>query len=73
MSESLEIKKMLDFCPGDLVQILTGENAGELGQIADIRLASDKRKLLYEVYVKAVDKMIPFLGNQIRFLSHAEE
>jgi ribosomal protein S4E len=73
MSESAEIKRALDYQIGDLVQILTGEKAGSLGRILNIRLSTRHKFLVYEVYVKSDDRLYDYRGDHIRFLSHQDE
>ncbi len=73
MSESAEIKRALDYQIGDLVQVTSGENAGMMGRIAEIRLSSKGQFLVYEVYSKITDKLYLFRGDHIRFLSHQDE
>ena len=71
MSESVEIKRALDYQIGDLVQVTTGKNAGMIGRIVDIRLFPEGYILQYIIHSKG--EFYKYRGENIRFLSHQED
>ena len=76
MSETLELKKALDFLPGDLVQMVTREYPGALGTIIGTKLSKGGKFLLYQVLINMSEKECRIVlaePEDIRFLSHAEE
>lgn len=76
MSETMEIKKMLDYLPGDLIQLVGPNFRGEIGKIISIKLSHNKGRLLYEVeFINSEGDTIirSVVPEQMRFLSHAEE
>ena len=73
MSESKETKALLDYQVGDLVQIVSGDYAGALGRILNIKLSRKQDVLVYEVYVKTDRRLYNLRAYQIRFLSRDEK
>ena len=76
MSETMKIKKMLDYLPGDLVQLVGPNFHGAIGRIISIKPSHKGSRLLYEVeFINSEgDTLIrSVVPDQMRFLSHAEE
>ena len=76
MSETMEVRKVLDYLPGDLVQMVTRDYPGALGTIIGTQLSKDGSFLLYQVLINMSEKecrIVLAVPEDIRFLSHAEE
>lgn len=76
MSESIEVKRALDYLPGDLVQMVSREHPGVLGTVIGTKLSKGGKFLLYQIQIPA-DKedfeIILAKANEFRFLSHQED
>ena len=71
MSESMDVKRALDYSEGDFVQITKGANAGEIAVITDIRLSRKQNGLTYQVMTSG-GELIQLSALKIRFLRHAD-
>ena len=75
MSESIEIRKALDFWPGDYIQIREGGRyAGAVGQIEDIQPGS-KGGLMYVVRLVIRGEIVfaTLSHRSMVFIRHEEE
>ncbi len=75
MSETMQIRRALDYSPGDLVQLTGHKHAGKVGVIDIIKLSHNEQYFIYCVML--MDNGEPYfvttLGHQMKLLRHAEE
>lgn len=72
MRKEVDLRKEWDYSEGDLVQIVKGAHAGEVGRIEGITLNFNRTGLMYYVYINS-GEYISLNGLCIRFLRHADD
>ena len=64
------ISKKADFFEGDLIQVRSGEYAGQLGRIESIKLSARCTHFVYAVDLSGTS--VNLRSNEMVFLSHKE-